>query len=287
VYTVPHAVDDPLTGEISRRRVLQGTGIALAALVPAALLEACSSGSPAKQSHPSASPSASRSAGHRNVFDQHQTELITEATARLIPGPHDDPAEAGHPGAREANVTRYITTLMGALLLSPPTVFAAGPFSTRGGGGRDDMADFLPLDHDRAATWKTRLANVKLAYDQGLAALDRAAGSRGFLGMDPAGRDRVLATNPKVPALPDGYTGFTDLLFAHAIEGMYSVPEYGGNAGLVGWHDIGFPGDVQPRGYQAAAVSSPLSREALQPSPSVVKVLNLLTAVSPAPVQAP
>ena len=281
---LPVGVDEPLTREISRRRVLQGTGMALAALVPAAVLEACSSGGHSPASHSPASPSPG---GGPEVFDQHQKKLITEATARLIPGPLDDPAEAGHPGAREANVTRYITTLMGALLVSPPTVFAGGPFSGRAGGGGDDMADFLPLDPDRSATWRTRLAGLKLAYDQGLLALDRAAGARGFLGLDAAGRDRVLATDPKVPALPDGYTGFTDLLFAHAIEGMYSAPEYGGNAGLAGWRDIGFPGDAQPRGFPAAAVSSPLSREALNASASVVKVLNLVSAVSPAPVKAP
>ena len=284
MYTGTCGVDEPLTREISRRRVLQGTGMALAALIPAAVLEACSSGDPTTDAHPSATPS---SGVRRQVFDQHQTELITEATARLIPGPDDDPAEAGHPGAREANVTRYITTLMGALLVSPPTVFAGGPFSDRAGGGQDDMAAFLTLDPDRTATWRTRLAGLKLAYDQGLSALDRAAGGPGFLGLDAAGRDRVLATDPKVPALPDDYTGFTDLLFAHAIEGMYSAPEYGGNADLVGWHDIGFPGDIQPRGYPAATVSSPLSRETLNPSASVVQVLNLLSAVTPAPVQAP
>lgn len=279
VYTVTRGVDEPLTREISRRRVLQGTGMALAALVPAAVLEACSSGRHRPEGHPSG--------GGPDVFDQHQKELITEATARLIPGPLDDPAEAGHPGAREANVTRYITTLMGALLVSPPMVFAGGPLSGRAGGGRDDMADFLPLDPDRSATWRARLAGLKLAYDQGLSALDRTAGTRGFLGLDAAGRDRALATNSKVPALPDGYTGFTDLLFAHAIEGMYSAPEYGGNAGLVGWRDIDFPGDVQPRGFPAAAVSSPLSSETLNPSASVVKVLDLVSAVSPAPVKAP
>ena len=47
---------------------------------------------------------------------------------------------------------------------------------------------------------------------------------------------------------------FTSLLFGHTIEAMYSVPEYGGNAGLVGWRDIRFPGDSQPRGYTDAEV---------------------------------
>ena len=263
--------------------MLQGTGVAALATLAAGVLDACSSTSHAPKPPATPSHSAQRA---RNVFDAHQTQLITEATARLIPGPDDDPAEAGHPGAREANVTRYITTMMGALLVSPPEVFAGGPFSGRA-GGKDEMAHFLPLDPDRTDTWKARLAKVKLAYDQGLAALDKASGGQGFLGLDAAGRDRILATNPKVPDLPDGYSGFTDMLFAHAIEGMYSAPEYGGNAGLVGWRDIGFPGDVQPRGYSDKAVSSPLSQEALDPSPAVLKVLNLVSAVSPAPVKAP
>ena len=154
----------------------------LAALVPAAVLEACSSGDPSTEGRPAAGHS---SEGRRDVFDQRQTELITEATARLIPGPNDDPAEAGHPGAREANVTRYITTLMGALLVSPPTVFAGGPFSGRT-GGREDMADFLNLDPDRSATWRTRLVGLKLAYDQGLSALDRAAAAGQFGSKSPA-----------------------------------------------------------------------------------------------------
>ncbi len=45
------------------------------------------------------------------------------------------------------------------------------------------------------------------------------------------------------------------MLFTHAIEGTYSVPEYGGNHALVGWRDIGFPGDSQPTGYSDAEVS--------------------------------
>jgi hypothetical protein len=255
---------------LSRRRLLAGAGAAaLAALVPSEVLAACSGG------------------GRPAVFDDHQQTLITEATARLVPGPQDDPAEAGHPGAREANVTGYITTMMGALSVSPPRVFAGGPFSNRAGSKTDDMESFLPLDSYREATWRQRLAGLKTAYDQGLAALDAAGGAEGFLGLDGAGRDRVLATNPKVSALPSGFSGFTDLLFAHAIEGMYSAPEYGGNAGLAGWKDIGFPGDVQPRGYPPETVSSALSQEPYTPEPVVAAVLQLLSAAAPAPILAP
>ena len=52
--------------------------------------------------------------------------------------------------------------------------------------------------------------------------------------------DEILAQDPG---------GFMSLLFTHAIEGMYSVPEYGGNKDLVGWHEISWPGDRQPIGY--------------------------------------
>ena len=36
-----------------------------------------------------------------------------------------------------------------------------------------------------------------------------------------------------------------------------AVPEYGGNANLVGWQDIKLPGDNQPRGYTDAEVEAP------------------------------
>ena len=41
--------------------------------------------------------------------------MVEDATARIAPGPRDDPAEEGHPGAREADVTGYIDAMLGAL----------------------------------------------------------------------------------------------------------------------------------------------------------------------------
>ncbi|HMC69649.1 MAG TPA: gluconate 2-dehydrogenase subunit 3 family protein, partial [Mycobacteriales bacterium] len=54
-------------------------------------------------------------------FDAHQAAVVREATARLIPGPTDDPTEVGHPGAREAGVVGYIDTLLAAFSRSVPT----------------------------------------------------------------------------------------------------------------------------------------------------------------------
>jgi hypothetical protein len=245
-----------------------GTG--LAGLVPAAVLAELASGcsSPAR----------------KGALDSHQLQVVTEATARLIPGPEDDPAEAGHPGAREAGVATYITTLLGALDHHPPAIFAGGPFSDRAGSLTDEMASFLAPNPALLANWAGRLKQLQTTYAEGIAALDRLAQGRGakdFLHLDKAGMDAVLTANPKVASLPSGYAGFRDLLFEHAIEGMYSVPEYGGNRLQAGWSDIGFTGDVQPRGYTDEEVSSPLDSAPYTPTDAVTKVLGLLTSTAP------
>ena len=60
-------------------------------------------------------------------FSGHQAAVVEDATARIAPGPEDDPAEAGHPGAREAGVTGYIDAMLGAL----------AALETAGGSGED------------------------------------------------------------------------------------------------------------------------------------------------------
>ena len=47
---------------------------------------------------------------------------------------------------------------------------------------------------------------------------------------------------------------------------MYAVPEYGGNKGLVGWKDIRFPGDSQPRGYTRTQVRSADGPDPVEPA---------------------
>jgi Gluconate 2-dehydrogenase subunit 3 len=69
------------------------------------------------------------------------------------------------------------------------------------------------------------------------------------------------------------------LLFEHTIEGLYSAPEYGGNQGLAGWQDIGFPGDIQPRGYTAAEVERSDGPDPVAGTGIVADVLKLLGAL--------
>ncbi|MGA8681912.1 MAG: gluconate 2-dehydrogenase subunit 3 family protein [Acidimicrobiales bacterium] len=253
---------------VSRRSVLQGTGLAaLAVLLPAELLAGCTR-SPSTTAAPGGGATTLVGTHHGGflVFDAHEAAVVVEATARLIPGPLDDPAEAGHPGAREANVVRYIDTMLGALTLSPQAIFAGGPFSNRAGSSTDDMAHFIGLGPAEATAWKARTAAWRAAYERGIAALDKGVGGD-FTTATKERRDAVLAKDPG---------GFTTLLFGHAIEAMYSPPEYGGNADLVGWNDIGFPGDVQPRGYTAAEVTDSDGPDVYVPDATAAQLLSLI-----------
>jgi len=209
-------------------------------------------------------------------FTSHQAAVVEAATARIAPGPQDDPAEAGHPGAREAGVTGYIDALLGALeaLDAPgapaPVIFAGGPWSSRRGPGPDHPASFLPLDPVARIAWRQRLAGWREQYQEGIAALDRLAGGD-FAQAPPAEQDKILA-KPDMEA-------FLSLLFEHTIEGLYANPEYGGNQGRAGWTDIGFPGDSQPRGYAGAEVERSDGRDPVGDQPVVADVLNFLGEV--------
>ena len=225
---------------VPRRRMLKGAGLAgLAVLLPPEVLAACSATSaPATRKHPSGTQSWL-------VFDAHEAGVVEEATARLIPGPQDDPAEAGHPGAREANVTRYIDTMLGALRLAPSRIFAGGPFSNRAGAKVDDMATFLGLTPAQTRGWTARLATFRSQYREGVQTLDKMARRRLH---EPQPREDGRRPRP-------GPRRIHDLAVRARDRGMYSVPEYGGNAALVGWQEIDWPGDRQPLGFTDTQVS--------------------------------
>ena len=91
------------------------------------------------------------------------------------------------------------------------------------------------------------LASARKAYAAGLAALNAyAQASKGgpFASLQPKDQDAVLSEMEKNAA-----TGFTpnsstffNLLRAHAIQGTFCDPYYGGNANFVGWDLIRYPG---------------------------------------------
>jgi len=219
------------------------------------------------------SSSGSASPRALSFFTSHQAAVVEAATARIAPGPADDPAEAGHPGAREADVTGYIDTMLGALALldgAAPPIFARGPWSNRHTSGPDLMARFMPLDPVARIAWRRRLTGWQQQYRQGIATLDKLAGGD-FTKASAAVQDKILAGS--------GARSFTSLLFEHTIEGLYAAPEYGGNRGLAGWKDIGFPGDIQPRGYTAEEVSRSDGPDPVDNTGIVADVLKLLGAL--------
>jgi Gluconate 2-dehydrogenase subunit 3 len=203
-------------------------------------------------------------------FTADQAAVVEAATARIAPGPADDPAEAGHPGAREADVTGYIDSMLGALGSlddAAPLVFAGGPWSNRHTSGPDLMARFATLDPVARIAWRRRLTGWQQQYRQGIATLDKLAGGD-FTKASGAKQDKILVMS----ALSD----FVPLLFEHTIEGLYAAPEYGGNRGLAGWREIGFPGDIQPRGYTADEVSRSDGHDPVDNTGIVADVLKLL-----------
>ncbi len=192
-------------------------------------------------------PPASAEAGYR-FLSPHQAAVLDAATRRLIPGPLDEALEIGHPGAHEANVVRFLDNMLAAFSFSPPLVHAGGPWSNRAGGTEDFMADFVPLDRAQTYGWQQRVATLQSQYTNGIALLDQQAGGD-FTKVSKVRQDLILGQGKAL--------SFTQLLFGHTVEAMYAVPEYGGNADLVGWRAIKWPGDNEPRGYTNAEVEAP------------------------------
>ena len=210
---------------LTRRTVLAGAGLLPLALAlgPDLLLRACTAAA----------------ADSFRFFDAHQAAVVREATARLIPGPTDDPTELGHPGAREARVVGYVDTLLGAFSFASPPIHAGGPF-------REDMATFVPLTRVQDQAWRKRVAQLQQTYRDGVALLDGLAGGDFAAALAPV-QDAVLMRSEAAD--------FRDILFTHAIEGTYSLPVYGGDADRVGWQEIHFAGDRQPVGWSDDEVS--------------------------------
>lgn len=175
--------------------------------------------------------------------------VLGAACARLIPA--DDTA-----GALEAGVPDYVDGLLGAFLVDPPRIWAGGPTSGRHGGSAAFGA-FLPLSPLDELAWRMRIEGSagiperefngpvvgwQQRYREGLA---RLGGD--FADVGPDEQDARLRDAGE----------FTELLYDHCCEGMYGAPEYGGNRDAVAWRDIGFAGDVQPRGWTDEEVAGP------------------------------
>ncbi len=180
-------------------------------------------------------------------LDDTERSVLAAVVDRLIP------PSGKHPGGEALGAVDYIDGLLDAFATDPPRIWAGGPFSGRA-GGNSGFTTFLALSPLEELAWRTRIEGSQdiadrermgpvvgwqTQYRNGLAAL-----GGDFAAVDADEQDRRL----------DADLAFRHLVYEHAVEGAYAAPEYLGNRDLAGWRAIGFPGDVQPRGYTDAEV---------------------------------
>ena len=175
-------------------------------------------------------------------LDPESYAVVEAACERLIP------AVEGHPGATAVGVVDYIDGLLGAFAVDPPRIWAGGPFSGRH-GGEPSFDKFLSISRLEELAWRTRIEG-----SQGITEREFNGPVKGWQqeyrdGIAALGSDFAALSPEEQDVRLDAVPEFKQLLYGHACEGAYGAPEYGGNRELAGWHAIGFPGDVQPRGY--------------------------------------
>lgn len=118
------------------------------------------------------------------------------------------PSDATGPGAKEANVLRYI--------------------------------DWSLADGDGLSAFRAPYSSAITAID----AYSRRKFKGAFTDLSAKQQDEVLADmqgNKAAGFSPDSLAVFT-MIRAHALQGMFGDPAHGGNVGYVGWKLIGFPG---------------------------------------------
>jgi hypothetical protein len=179
---------------------------------------------------------------------EHEHAVLAAAADRLIP-PYED-----HPGASALGVADYVDSLLGAFEFDPPRIWAGGPFSGRA-GGEPSFDQFLPLSRLEQLAWRTRIEGSK-----GMVERERNGAIIGWQqqyrdGIATLGHDFCDLSREEQDARLDATPEFKSLLYAHACEGAYGAPEYGGNRGMAGWTAIKYDGDVQPRGWTDAEVT--------------------------------
>ena len=160
-------------------------------------------------------------------FTQPEALIVSAATSRIFPSD-----EAG-PGAQEAAVAIYIDRQL------------AGPW------GRDRYRYTQePFEENAPTEFGYQLkATPRQIYREGLKDL------KDFDRLSPAEQDNQLK---KLET-----TVFFSLLRRNTIEGMFCDPVHGGNADMVGWQLIGYPG---PRMSNYADVDKHFG-EAFRPKP--------------------
>jgi len=140
--------------------------------------------------------------------------FFTAAEARVIAAACEQifPSDATGPGAKEAGVVIYIDRQLAGPYGADKYRYTKGPF-----------VESFP-EHGYQAK-----ANPRETYRQGIVELGMT-----FHQLPAEQQIQKLQSIEK--------THFFQLLRTHTIEGMFSDPMHGGNAELIGWQLIGYPG---------------------------------------------
>jgi hypothetical protein len=252
----------------SRRQVVGAIGVApLLTLGPTVLRDSHAHGKVAK-------PAAKQPKKFR-FFTEHEGAVIKAAAARLVPGPDDDPIEKlyNSPGATEAGVVYYIDDMLAAFSFKVPKIFAGGPWSNRhlGGYGNHEnyMKHFVPPAPRQEWAWRRRVHQLQKQYRSAVKQLDAAAGG-----------DFSKASQSEQDSILTKANDLRTMIFTNTIEGMYSVPEYGGNGDTVGWQSAMWPGDSQRRGYTAKEVEKSDGLDVVVLTPTEEAILGELGLAS-------
>lgn len=238
--------------EITRRAAIKGAAVSGVALFAGA-------GAPG-----SSAVAVPVGAERARFLRRDEMRTLSAVVDRVVPGVPEDTV----PGAVAAGCHEAIDALLGAFTVSPPRIYAGGPFSDRGGAATNSFEHFLRLDRYETKAWRLRIEGSRgrralerngrvkgyqRTYRDGLAALEGAVPG-GFSNLPGPARDLVLEQNddPRVRSM-------LDLAVPHTLEFLYGAPEYGGNRHLVGWRTTDFEGDTQPRGFTRKEVTHPES----------------------------
>jgi gluconate 2-dehydrogenase gamma chain len=208
------------SADLTRRSLLKATGLAMAG---AALYAGART--------PETPAATAREAGTDNpgtgkpysFLREDEAVFITAATARLIPG------DARSPGAREADVSRFIDQALAGPWGHGDRMYTSGPWH-EGTPQQGYQLKFTP-----AELYRTALTAILR---------DREQLGAPFAQLSEADQDaylRKLETGKlDLGGVPSDV--FFDMLLQNAIEGYLSDPIYGGNRNMVGWKAIAFPG---------------------------------------------
>jgi len=141
--------------------------------------------------------------------------FFTAAEARVVAAACDRifPSDESGPGAREAGVVIYIDRQLAGPYGRDKYRYTKGPWVKSG------------LEHGYQDK-----ANPREVYREGIETLGN------FTDLSPSQQDERLKAIDS--------TTFFQLLRTHTIEGMFCDPMHGGNADMIGWQLIGYPGPV-------------------------------------------